>query len=370
MIPDKVRHGEELICSYFACRNTGVKFRYCSHCKVPVAKRNFRKRHKHGDGQGGKGDDESASDEDEGGSDEADSKNNASQGAVPSLVTTSRTSNREETIPTQVTTTKNDGSSAKKRGEDRKKKSSIPVQVSTSSDSGGISKKKVNGKPVNSLNLVCMRSGDERSEVVETRRQKWAALLEKRPQTKDGEAISTWLLQVLAVSDLWKPLNESEPTVPSSDSLRESTQTEGKVAASNAKKDATATCSTATVTCSTTDSATEIKDPEKEAPKDDAKAKKSGDENDSGSSDSPESNHKGNSSENQAGNNAKTSSNDSDNNQGTETNGKGMKGNYKESSNKKKNAVMLKKRPVFTVKQGDGKNEDSVEPPKKGQKFE
>jgi hypothetical protein len=31
-----------------ACRNAGVKFRYCSHCKAPVAKRNFRRRHNHG----------------------------------------------------------------------------------------------------------------------------------------------------------------------------------------------------------------------------------------------------------------------------------------------------------------------------------
>jgi hypothetical protein len=55
VIPENVRHGEELICSYFACRNAGVKFRYCSHCKVPVAKRNFRKRHRHGDSDKSKG---------------------------------------------------------------------------------------------------------------------------------------------------------------------------------------------------------------------------------------------------------------------------------------------------------------------------
>ena len=38
MIPDNVEHGEELMCSYFACRNAGIKFRYCAHCKVPVGK--------------------------------------------------------------------------------------------------------------------------------------------------------------------------------------------------------------------------------------------------------------------------------------------------------------------------------------------
>lgn len=37
VIPENVEHGEELICSYFACRNAGIKFRYCTHCKVSVS---------------------------------------------------------------------------------------------------------------------------------------------------------------------------------------------------------------------------------------------------------------------------------------------------------------------------------------------
>jgi hypothetical protein len=48
VIPDGIEHGDELMCSYPACRQAGVKFRYCLHCKVPVAKRNFRNRHRHG----------------------------------------------------------------------------------------------------------------------------------------------------------------------------------------------------------------------------------------------------------------------------------------------------------------------------------
>ena len=42
-----MKHGTELLCSYFTCRNAGIKFRYCVYCKLPVAKRNFAKRHKH-----------------------------------------------------------------------------------------------------------------------------------------------------------------------------------------------------------------------------------------------------------------------------------------------------------------------------------
>ncbi|KAG7373401.1 hypothetical protein IV203_034125 [Nitzschia inconspicua] len=47
-VPRNVRHGEDLICSYEKCRAQGVKFAYCVHCGIPVAKRNFRQRHGHG----------------------------------------------------------------------------------------------------------------------------------------------------------------------------------------------------------------------------------------------------------------------------------------------------------------------------------
>ena len=42
-----MKHGDELVCSFSPCRDDGVKFRYCSVCSVPVAKRNFRMRHHH-----------------------------------------------------------------------------------------------------------------------------------------------------------------------------------------------------------------------------------------------------------------------------------------------------------------------------------
>jgi len=48
VIPSDVQHGEELICSYEACRHGGIKFRYCATCSLPVAKRNFNQRHSHG----------------------------------------------------------------------------------------------------------------------------------------------------------------------------------------------------------------------------------------------------------------------------------------------------------------------------------
>ena len=48
VVPPSIQHGDELMCSFPGCRSAGCKFRWCAVCKVPVAKRNFRNRHKHG----------------------------------------------------------------------------------------------------------------------------------------------------------------------------------------------------------------------------------------------------------------------------------------------------------------------------------
>ena len=47
LISENVQHGDELKCSYPACAEQGVKFCWCSYCKAPVARRNFRVRHHH-----------------------------------------------------------------------------------------------------------------------------------------------------------------------------------------------------------------------------------------------------------------------------------------------------------------------------------
>ena len=42
------------------------------------------------------------------------------------------------------------------------------------------------------------------------RKERWAALLSKRPATKDGDSMSAWLMEVLAVSDLDTPLKSED----------------------------------------------------------------------------------------------------------------------------------------------------------------
>lgn len=44
---EKTPHGDNLYCSHRYCRDGGIKFRYCSHCKIPAAKRNFSTLHAH-----------------------------------------------------------------------------------------------------------------------------------------------------------------------------------------------------------------------------------------------------------------------------------------------------------------------------------
>lgn len=47
-VPADASHGTIVICSHPSCKSSGRKFRYCSVCMIPVAKRNFSKRHGHG----------------------------------------------------------------------------------------------------------------------------------------------------------------------------------------------------------------------------------------------------------------------------------------------------------------------------------
>jgi hypothetical protein len=47
-VPPSAGHGSIVICSHPLCASSGRKFRFCSVCQTPVAKRNFTKRHAHG----------------------------------------------------------------------------------------------------------------------------------------------------------------------------------------------------------------------------------------------------------------------------------------------------------------------------------
>jgi hypothetical protein len=184
VIPENVKHGEELICSYFACRNAGIKFRYCSHCKVPVAKRNFRKRHKHG-GDSAPGDDE-------------DEDNNNKRG-IPSHIMAQEAADG-------ISSQSADESGAAAAGAAEK---AAPVNLQQAVRSSVRAFEKVSSTVKNNM-------------IEEERQERWAKLLAKRPSTKDGEAMSAWLMEVLAVSDLEAPLaGEAAPAAASASNKEE-----------------------------------------------------------------------------------------------------------------------------------------------------
>jgi hypothetical protein len=186
-----VKHGEELICSYFACRNAGIKFRYCSHCKVPVAKRNFRKRHKHG------GEDIAMGADDSGGEDDIIPVKKGIPSQIFQMAASPEEAAEEDGISSQ---------SADSSHHLKKKVPEVNIQQGLvrssmqSFEAASHMKKTQNSKP----NLAMARTDTGR--ISEDRQQRWATLLGKRPATKDGDSMSAWLMEVLAVSDLETPL--------------------------------------------------------------------------------------------------------------------------------------------------------------------
>jgi hypothetical protein len=116
--------------------------------------------------------------------------------------------------------------------------SGIPSQISANrkeeADADGISSQSTDsnqGKPVSGSNakVVARQAGSQRKpasalsvskssaaaaalakaengKIGSERRTRWMELLESRPSTKQGDSMSTWLMEVLAVSDLETPL--------------------------------------------------------------------------------------------------------------------------------------------------------------------
>jgi hypothetical protein len=182
VIPENVKHGEELICSYFACRNAGIKFRYCSHCKVPVAKRNFRKRHKHG---GEIVDDK----DDDSGDDETPNK------GIPYQITASR----EEEVDEDGISSQ----SADSTDHQEEAKKNMYVQ------DGILSSTSLADAPLKSNGVLLQAEIPSNPPISAERQARWMSLLAKRPSTKDSDTMSGWLMEVLAVSDLETPIPRS-----------------------------------------------------------------------------------------------------------------------------------------------------------------
>ncbi len=189
VISEDAKHGEDLVCSYFACRNGGVKFRYCAHCMAPVAKRNFCRRHDHGMSDKLP----PREDEDEESMDESDSK---SFKACKPVISTKKPEKPPSNVP----------------------KSSLDVLSKAASSSMPSKMKAPEPEPSTKRNMTEPPveevddddDDEELAHISKKRRKMWSALLIKRPRTKDPRQLSSWLNEVLTVSDFETPFEQSE----------------------------------------------------------------------------------------------------------------------------------------------------------------
>lgn len=176
VISEDAKHGEDLVCSYFACRNGGVKFRYCAHCMAPVAKRNFCRRHDHGM-SAKTGTELKDEEEDDASMEDAD-------GAV-----------------------KEDLHAATKKAEkvggslDILSKAAAGTVAETNGTNGAKRKKSSEGDNEEEEELVGISN---------KRIKMWSGLLAKRPRTRDPRHLSSWLNEVLTVSDFETPFDQIE----------------------------------------------------------------------------------------------------------------------------------------------------------------
>ena len=186
VIAEDTKHGEDLVCSYYSCRNGGVKFRYCAHCMAPVAKRNFCRRHDHGLSDKlstNEGDDDESMDESNRGVEAEVTERVQSMTSSLDILSNAATC----TIATPFVNTK-------------------PATL--------VPPRSQKAKGVTTTTSTEDEYDDAEAELAhisKRRRKAWSLLLDKRPRTKDPRHLSSWLNEVLAVSDFDNDLEWDAP---------------------------------------------------------------------------------------------------------------------------------------------------------------
>jgi len=171
VVPKDVKHGTELLCSYFGCRGAGIKFRYCIHCKLPVAKRNFAKRHRHN--KGGNGDKISASDDDD---DDIDNEDDGTG--------TSGSTDTQNDQPTGMVVTATATASTSSHANLWNSKELILRELLKSKKNS----KKNNGSNKNNKEQTQQLTRDELSKLITDRQKTWSELLLQRPQSSSSSS--------------------------------------------------------------------------------------------------------------------------------------------------------------------------------------
>jgi len=195
VISPSIKHGDDLICSYPSCCKDGPKFRFCSVCRIPVAKRNFHQRHSH----------------DEVGLSAERIRQKSSQ-VPPTPTTTAASSTRTSSVDEGRKFNRKDNSD----GHKRKKLNKIeagPVMCSLATTSiaegddvvaaaaaQGIGTSGSDRTIDDDDGVDSSWRPDTRSGIPVDRQRRWAALLKSRPTSNEANALSYWLEQVIEVS--------------------------------------------------------------------------------------------------------------------------------------------------------------------------
>eukprot|EP00588_Corethron_pennatum_P025836 CAMPEP_0194308490 /NCGR_PEP_ID=MMETSP0171-20130528/5458_1 /TAXON_ID=218684 /ORGANISM="Corethron pennatum, Strain L29A3" /LENGTH=555 /DNA_ID=CAMNT_0039061165 /DNA_START=54 /DNA_END=1721 /DNA_ORIENTATION=- len=164
-VPDGLDHGADLYCSYRACRAEGCKFRYCAVCKAPAARRNFRKRHGHGEHPKDKGNKEETCTEKKEEVDPQESSHETSEKNISEVL------------------------------HDATESSKLPEELKTDSD------------PVDATSVksskVRPRPDDSYEELLKTEdlNDCWDKLLISRPDASEKPLMDAWILKVTALNE-------------------------------------------------------------------------------------------------------------------------------------------------------------------------
>lgn len=179
------------MCSYFACRNAGIKFRYCVYCKLPVAKRNFAKRHRHW----GK----------------------IAPSDLPKDILDGTSGDDDLSTSEQGTMERIEGDKHGDNGDDERDASVATYkQVSPPADSPNqlISDELLGELMTRNVAEVQQEqtppkeplSEEALAGFIEERRKPWEELLLERPKLPHGSAMLAWVQEILRVSDMGEAL--------------------------------------------------------------------------------------------------------------------------------------------------------------------
>ena len=223
-MPNGIEHGGDLVCSFSACRNEGIKFCYCSHCGIPVAKRNFRQRHAH----------ESQTKKQAKAAPQATSRNSL---PVQSQSSNSAAPRSQSKLPPPTP-----GLKSPTFKEDHCPKEQEDSGTSTNSfiDTDQSCNAHKQPKPMSSL-VFSSKDGQVEiggsdaavsSSLNHKQQRRWASLLRQRPPDKNGDEMSAWLQSVIEISDpLSRLVDSAESTVGDAANINQTLMTTTPVGA-------------------------------------------------------------------------------------------------------------------------------------------